>query len=634
MVNRNHFCALLAGVLFITFMALSPSLKNPFCHLDDQVHVLENPAIRGLDLPHLKAMFTRTVSKVYIPLTYVSYALEYQFFEYRPFIYHLVNLLLHLGVTGMVFILGLRLGLSLLSAALGSLIFGVHPMHVESVVWITERKDVLYSFFYLLSVYHFLNFLEARERHNQDRDSSRFGTVPLVPYLWSLVFGLSSILSKPMAVSLPLVLGIFDWFKKRRFSAGIVIEKIPYVLVIVPIAWVTYAFHARIPGRSFYEGGLTWIWSLTFYFKKFFFPFDVYPAYTMPSPVSVFEPEFLGAVLIFILLWACLFQLRKERWFIFGFLYFFASIFFLLRYDDVWDAQIVADRFMYLPSLGLCLWLGHVGNKVFDLRVRAVKIAALAGIVLVLSLLGVKTFRQAGLWGRESRLWSYVLKQEPRSFFAYNSRGNLCMDDKNYEKAIADFSQAIRLRPDYALAYNNRGLAYYHNGQQSLALSDFNMALKLHYSNPDYTLVNRGLLYTQMGRTDLALKDLKKAVSLNPGNPYAYNNLGGIYFNQGLYDLAFENFNKALELKKDLVKAYVSRGNVYLKKNMPELAMRDYKTALGYDPVHAGAFYNRSLLYYMLKDYSAALDDVLKAKSLGFKVKESYIEDIKQKIGK
>lgn len=437
-----------------------------------------------------------------------------------------------------------------------------------------------------------------------------------------------------MALSLPLVLGLCDWFQKRRFSTRLLLEKIPFIVLLAPVAWVTYSFHMRVPGKSLYEAVLIWTWTLTFYFKKFFFPFDIYPAYSIPQPVSLLEPAYFSAVAILFLLAGCLYWLRKDRWFIFACLYFYASIFFLLRYDDFMYVHPVADRFMYLPSLGFCLWLGGVGVQAFNRAGKTGKHVALAACFLVLSFLGVKTFQQAQLWGREIDLWTYVLKREPKSFFAYNSRGNLYADKKDYQAAISDFSNSIQYRPDYTPAYVNRGLVYFDLGQNELALKDFEVSLQHSNPNPDYTLVNRGLVYLKMDQKDLALKDFNEAIALNPFNAYAYHNRGGIYFKQSQPDLAIADFNKALELKKDMVKTYVSRGDAYLMKNAFDLALRDYNMALRYNPRDARTTYNRSFVYYNQKKFDAALEDALKARSLGFKVRDDYLEYLRNSLKK
>ncbi len=238
-------------ILILVILAFLPSLFNGFIKNDDPTHLLENVTLRALTFENIRAMFQSIVNVTYIPLTTASFAIEYHFFGYNPFIYHLDNLLLHLGVVVCVFVFLQRLGLSVLAAGMGALIFGIHPLRVESVTWITERKDVLYGFFYMLAVLQYWDYAKSGKRNS---------------YLLSLIFGFLSILAKPMALSLPLILLLCDWWMGRGWKRNIFFEKIPYAVIIIPITWITYALNARNPIQSVGEAILLWVWC----FKKTF----------------------------------------------------------------------------------------------------------------------------------------------------------------------------------------------------------------------------------------------------------------------------------------------------------------------------------------------------------------------------
>lgn len=584
-------------------------------------------------------MFTRYVNRTYIPLTILSYSLEYKFFKYRPFIYHLDNLLLHLGVVTLIFLLARRWKLSVWAAGLGALLFGIHPMHVESVAWVTERKDVLYSFFYLLALYHYQNYIEmsrAREMAGgisgwmfQNRKEPLV-TKQMVSYGMTLLFGFLSILSKSMALSLPFILFLLDWLNRRRFSPKLFLEKIPLAFFCISIAAITYIQHARIPGRDLPESILIWIWTLTFYLKKFLLPLVVFPGYVLPKPVVMLHgPYFLAEVLLIAFCWL-LMRYKSERWLVFAAMYYLASIFFLLRYDDRWDSNIVADRFMYLPSLGLCLWIGSLIQGAWEKlknKNTLFKTIGITCLFFVILSLGMKTFAQAKLWGEEFQLWTKAIQVCPESFIALNVRGSLYNDQKKYDLAIKDFSQAILLRPDYVHAYINRGQAYYNLKMTDLALADYNVSAVM---RPDFVLtyINRGLLYDGIGKKELALKDYDIAIQLNPENPYAFFNRGKLFFEQQKVDLALADFNNAIELKHDFAKAYVSRGNIYLVRGDLILALKDLDAALQIDPQYAGAYYNRSIVFYMNREFPEAWENALKAKSLGFAVDNRYLENM------
>lgn len=340
---------ILLFILGITFFSFSSSLDNDFTNWDDRAYLLGNQNVRGLDIYHITRIFTSVVLGNYNPLTIFSFAIEYHFFGYNSFIYHLDNLLLHLGVTALIFLFALQWGLNMRAAALATLLFGIHPMHVESVAWVTARKDVLYSIFYMLALCQYLRYLKHR----------RWGAYGL-----SICFCLMSLLAKPMALSLPLIFLVCDWFKERKLEMRIFIEKVPHLIFIIPIVWITYSLNVRIPGKDVLESALIWTWTLTFYIKKFLFPFILIPLYQLPEPISVFNDQYVISIGLSLFLVLGLFYLRKNRWFIFSFLFFFVSIFFLLRFDNLRDISIVADRFMYLPGLGFCVFFGVYCDKV------------------------------------------------------------------------------------------------------------------------------------------------------------------------------------------------------------------------------------------------------------------------------
>ena len=258
---------LVLTILVIVFLAFWPSVQNGFVNWDDDVHLTENPALRGLDGDHLQQIFSQTINHIYVPLTTLSFAIEYFFRQYDPFLYHLDNLLLHLLNTWLVFIICGQLGLTVRASGLAALLFGLHPTHVESVAWVTERKDVLYGAFYLLAMHLYLRYIKEANKNL---------------YLFSWFSGLFSMLAKPMALSLPLILLVLDWLKGRKFERNLYLEKVPYVLIIVSITLITYLQHARIPAQKAGEAVLIGTWTFIFYIRKFVFPFDLCPLYKLP----------------------------------------------------------------------------------------------------------------------------------------------------------------------------------------------------------------------------------------------------------------------------------------------------------------------------------------------------------------
>ncbi len=599
-IFRNQTIGSALAIILIVFFSFFSSLDNDFVNWDDESHLRHNPTVLTLTPQNLIQHFRETVHNTYIPLTTLSFALENHLFGLKPFVYHLDNLLLHLGVVILIYWFALQIGLPLLAAAAAAALFGIHPMHVESVAWITERKDVLYAFFYMLSVNYYWAYLNGSAKKRN--------------YLLSLLFGLLSILSKAMALSLPLVLFVCDYLAGRRWDRKYFLDKIPYALFIIPIAWRTYSLYARVPGNGSMEGELTWIWTFAFYVIKFLAPFNVVPLYEAPHPVTLANGAYLFSAVVLLVFVILLFCLRKNRFFVFAMLFFFCSIFFLLRFDAQ-DTNIVADRFMYLPSLGFCLLFG----KMVELIIQKKKILLFAPVIVV-SMLAVKTFKQCDVWQNSITLWSDVVKHYPDNAYALANRADAFMDKGQFDLALADTNRAVSINPKEFMAYNNRGRAYTKLGSPDLAEADFTKAISL---NPTFFLayLNRGYLYEISKKYDLAIEDFNKALAMSPQNFLVLNNRGAVYGMKGEYDKALADFNEALTVNPQFVNGLVSRGAHYAIGNKYALALAALNRAIALDPQNPAAYYNRYQLYRKLGNEALATQDAKKVQELNFAIK-------------
>ena len=631
---KNHPYPLifpLAYVLIITGIAFSPVLNNDFTNWDDQKHVYENPSVRSGDGPPLREIFTTSTSKIYVPLTILSFSIEHRFFGFNPFVYHLTNLLIHLAVTALVFRFALRLQLTARVAALAALLFGIHPMHVESVAWITERKDVLYAFFYMLALNSYLTYLQ------RGKGSS---------YLLTILFGLLSLLAKPMALSLPLILFVCDWLHDRKLTWGVLFEKLPYGVMMTPIILITYLQHIRVPGQNFAEAFLIWTWTSTFYIQKFLLPFLFVPLYQLPRPIALSNPSYALACVVLLLMIYGIVRLRRNRWFIFAFLYYFASAFFLWRYDNAADITIVADRFMYLPSLGICISLGILGDKIAGDSIRR-KTALIGniiflGLAVIMASLVLKTYFQAKIWKDSITLWNYVIKYSPALTIAYVNRGDAytttgeveladadyreageiklerarrhCQkardlhDRKEYDSALWHYNNALLHNPRSAQAHIGKGDIYQIRRQFEDALSEYNKAMDIRPDDSELYLV-RGHVYGLTHRYDRAVADFTRTLEINPRRAQAYYFRAVAYSQNNQGPLALQDFNQALEIDPRYADVYFDRGNFYLKEHQYAPAVDDYTRALALRPQALEIYYNRAVAYRHLEKYALALAD-------------------------
>jgi tetratricopeptide (TPR) repeat protein len=653
---KMRVAVMIVVILTVVFISYLPVLKSGFLAWDDDVHILNNISIRSLDNEHLKGIFTRTVNKVYIPLTSLSFALEYHYFGYDPFVYHLDNLFLHLCVTAFVFTLARQLGLSMVGAGAAALLFGIHPMRVESVAWATERKDVLYAVFYMAALLSYLKYLDKR---------NAFFLV-LTTFLGGL-----SMLAKPMALSLPLILFLLDWFKGRGINRRAILEKVPLGLLVGGITWMTYSAHARVPGESVIQSALIWPWTFVFYLRQFIFPFLSVPIYRLQKPVTIVNYEYALSLAVLAVLIFSAFRFRKHKWFLFAVFFYVFSIFFLLRFDEVKDVNVVADRFMYLPGTGLCLLAGLGIDRLWQRRKTAdgkVWAAAVGLCVVLIGMLAVKTYRQCYIWKDTVSLWQHQLKYFPDEYIALNNLALELSKQKEFQKAKADYRRIIQMQGQ--------------GTQGGFSLSAINTISQIDHvkglyeravaSNPNFVDApcNLGELYKNIGLIVEAVYWYKEALRVDYNSKDAHFGLGGLYVDAGdarqavyayeqalkfhqedeeVYISAINAYNEALqkspgdgrylEARKDVVTkyeaivngnppragAYFSLGLIYSEIGDPGRAVSAYRRALDINPRHSGAWYNLGNIYKEQGDFKRAISFYEKTVEYNPKMSDAYL---------
>jgi tetratricopeptide (TPR) repeat protein len=640
------FLLSLAAIICLVF---SPVLKNQIVNWDD-VNILDRQ-VNGTDhFPDLRGIFSRTVLSTYIPLTILSFAIEYHFFGNNPFVYHLDNVLLHILIVSLIYFFIHRLGFSRKVAFISALLFAVHPLHVEPVAWIAERKGGVYAFFYLLSMHTYLTFLQSRKKGS---------------YALSLFWGLFSMLAKPMALTLPFVLLLLDWFYDRKDNKSCLFEKIPFFLYIIPLAYITHVhnYSTVSVNPNLFQAVLIFIWSFTFYIFKFIFPFALVPLYKTPQPVSILNPVYQLSLIMSISMVFLTFKYRRNKIFIFSFMFYVVSIFCLLRFDVMDNLTVVADRYMYLPSLGFCLLAGVIIDK-FLLKQKIKKMTSCVVSILFL-LLASKSVEQTQIWKDSISVWSQVIRYEPSVYIAYNSRGAAYQKMGDVDLALKDYKKAIEINPEFYLpyghigliymmenqdelaksylnkaleinpsdanSYNSLGLIYERQGQPELAISQFSLSISKdpHYYNGFY---NRGMLYAHLDRTDLALKDLSEALRLFPYKAETFNDRGNLYMKLGEWDLAMADYQNALRLSPEYVHPYNNIGTIFGEQGKNEEAIRFFTKAISVNPSMPQSYRNRSIILNKEGRKEEALVDALKAKELGADGLETYIEALKTEM--
>ncbi|CAG1064608.1 hypothetical protein BAC1_00169 [uncultured bacterium] len=562
--KRYATAALFLSAVFV-FLVYLPSLKGAFVNWDDQLYVFENSAIRSLDLHFLKAAFTEAMVANWHPLTMVSHALDYAFWGLSPAGHHLTNIILHSINTALVFLLCIRLfraafpkdrsvtGGRMVGALTAALLFGLHPLHVESVAWISERKDVLSGLFFLLSLVVYLEFARS--------DSKK-----ALKYLSALLLFTLSILSKPMAVTTPFILLLIDFYPLRRFAAGYgkpLIEKVPF-LAISAISGVLTMWAQGKGGAIAGDEAVPFMsrvgiaaQGIAAYIQKMLWPADLAVIYPLPKAEEVFGPAFFISLALIILVTAySALKAKKNPVYLAVWAYFIITLLPVIGFIKV-GAHFIADRYTYIPSIGPFLLAGIGAGMVFE-RFSSRRNVILAFLAVIFVLLTANTVRQERVWRDSFALWNHQIGLYPEDPQGYNHRGNAFERVNDMESAIADFNTAVRLDPFYSDALYNRGLMNQKRQNYEDALKDYNVVQKL---KPELVnvYINRGISYLSIGRPGLALEDFKASVSREPENAHAYMYLGIAYAETGALDLASSNLKKASSLGLKEADEYLAR---------------------------------------------------------------------------
>ena len=537
----GRYRALLALLLLATFGAFFPVVQAEFTNWDDPMYVLENPLVRSLDSANIARIFSVNtyVAGNYHPLTILSFAVEYSLAGADPWLYHLDNLLLHLLNTTLVFLLVLLLFRMPPAALVAAALFALHPQNVESVAWVSERKGLLYVCFFLASLLAYVRYL----------DKAELG-LPGQRYLvMSLVLFLLSLLSKGTAVPLPLVLLLIDWFRGRKITARLLLEKLPFFVLSFACGFL--ALHAQESAAAIKTAGYSLLHSfcaanvaLLTYLGRLVVPLDQACFHPYPELTGAFEKAaFYGSPVLVLLLAALLWlSLRRTRLLVFGATFFLLTVALVLQLLPVGNA-ITADRYTYLPYVGLFSVIG-CGAAIWIGRRPAHLKPALALLLLVLATLATLTFQRCRVWHSAETLWTDVIAHQPESAIAFNSRGVVRFYHDEFELALKDYDQAIRINPDFLDPYNNRGAVRMALNQYEQAFSDFDLCVRKNARFfPAY--LNRGQAEHHLGRHEDAVRDLTIALERMGESGSAYNYRARSYAELGQYAPALQDARRA-----------------------------------------------------------------------------------------
>ena len=601
----------LVAVLALTFAVYVPSLRNGFTNWDDPLYVLNNPLLRN---PTPIAIFMTPVAGNWHPLTIVSYVMNFRISGLDPASYHWLNLLLHLANTALVFAFVRLLAPGRMWAAVvTSLFFGIHPMHVESVAWISERKDVLYAFFYLIGLLAYLRYVKSLH-------SGWLGA--------SLAAFALSIASKPAAIVYPLTLAAIDFYRRRPFDARAVLEKVPFLLISAVVLRVTLQVQESAGAINRTDIGpvfprlLVACFGIMMYAVKAIVPFGLSAMYPYPkNPATSLGPEFYLGLAFVIAAIVAVYLARRNRALVFGAAFFLTNLLLVLQFVSV-GKVVMADRYTYLPYVGLFFCLGLALDDASSRRGPAYAVAAVLAVLVPVSL--VQTWKRCQVWHDSNTLWTDVIRQYPgRIYDSYTNRGKYYFDTGRNAEALADYEQALPLDPKPGRTYFAKGSVLGRMGQIDAALQCFDRALEL-----DPTLVearsDRAGIRIMKGDLQGAISDLDEAIRRNPGFRGSYVNRGSAYAMSGDLERAVADYRHAIEMEPWHPKVYEvwgAMGDALERLKRPREAIeacdRALELAPPVDSVRADLYRSRSRAWLALGDQEKAARDADEAARLG-----------------
>jgi protein O-mannosyl-transferase len=593
--RRSTLVTVCAGFFVLMFLIYGQSLRNPFVRWDDGLLIYENPAIRAITPTTVKAVFSQYDPELYIPLTFLSYQIDYQIGGTNPTIYHTTNLLLHtlnaLLVTLLAFLLTGNGWLGLLTG----LLFAVHPINTEAVAWSSARKDVLSAFFFLLSV---ISYLIYRETHR-----ARW-------YWTGLSALLLGLLSKVIVAMQPATLFLLDWRAKRPWRLRTVAEKTPHLLLAVLFIIIAFIGKSGVSNDlAMWQMGLLAVRSTVFYLQKFFWPFDLGVLYPVTETISITHATFaFPTVVLCALLFGTAVSLRHTRAVAFGLGWY---VLFLLpsftTFSKGGDIYMASDRYVYLASIGIFLIISQGIVFLTTHLSTGFSRAIITGCAAVVVLLGVKAHLQAPTWNGTEALFRNVLTYTTNAHVAYANIGNAERRREEYDAAKELYEKALAIR-DHPRTRANLGATLLRLGQTKEARTEFDHALALDPESKE-AFFGYGLWYATEGDYEQAIASYQRAVALDPTYAEAYLNLGAMFAKLSRFDEAIEQYDEAIRIVPFYAQAHYNRGVALRHLQRNREAMEAYERAATLEPAFVGAHINLGILYVERKRVDDAIHE-------------------------
>ena len=604
--NRVFIAVAIFLLIAITSAVYGHVIHHQFINLDDPLYVTENSQIReGLSRQGIVWAFTSMHASNWHPLTWISHMLDVHFFGLYAGAHHLISVLFHIANSLLLFMLFLKMTNDFWPALFVAFVFALHPLHTESVAWVSEKKDVLSTFFWLLSMWSYISYAKTPEWKK---------------YVLTLMLFALGLMSKPMVVTLPLILMLIDIWPLKRLSLEaadlvppvinvatsksssrikpskkkaesrlnirllLIGEKIPFLLLAFISGIITlYAQQKTISGAASVslvtriENALV---SYALYIVKTIIPLNLSVFYPWRETIPIWQG--LSAVLVITGITVLVLYKRRQYPFLaVGWFWYIVTLVPVIGIIQV-GSQAMADRYTYIPMIGLLILLGWGVPVLFPKRKPYTASLKAAGIIAVAICIPL-TFSQVCLWESDVPLWEHAIHLNPDNDLAHNNLGTALEKSGQHDKAIAHYQEAIRIDPGRSLPYRNLGNIFLEMKDPDKAIIYYRKAIAI---NPDQPEVhyNMGLILADQKNYDEAINALKRAVRINPDYKKAYFNLAIILADLKRNRDAVSNLKEVIRIDPQYVPAYVILGFLFAEDGDKKQAILYLGQALQIDP--------------------------------------------------
>ena len=616
LLSEKYISSCICLFLFIVTLSVYWQItSHEFINYDDGLYVTENPHVQaGLNRESIIWAFTTGHAANWHPITWLSHMLDIDIYGLNPIGHHLTNLQFHILNSILLFLVFKMMTGALWQSAFVAALFALHPLHVESVAWVSERKDVLSTFFWILSMWAYVRYVRQPEKKR---------------YFLLILFFILGLMSKPMLVTLPFVLLLLDFWPLSRLQSttkesnnfsyktltSLVLEKLPLFLLTAVSSFVTFFVQQHggairsleaVPLNLRFANAL---FTYLSYLGKAIWPQNLALIYPYPSISIIWQITLSVPVLICISILTIKLA-RSFPYLVTGWLWYLGTLVPVIGLVQVGN-QSMADRYTYISLIGIFIIVAWGMTDIFSrLRKQKTLLALLAGMAIASSM--VCTWLQTQNWQNSTTLLKHAINVTHNNSMAHYTFGQALDQQGRLEEAVIQYNKAIKIRPKFAMAHNNLGAALSRKGELKEAIYHFNEAVNIH---PDYAKAHNNLatvLLTQ-GKFEEALSHYREAIRINPEDECTRKNLANFLFNQGRTDEALSHYNKVLLFNPEDWDTHYKLGRILIKQDKVNEALNHFSEAIKLNPDFAEVYNEAGIILARLGQLNKANAFFLKA---------------------